>query len=483
MQNKTKKLIYLISHGHTARGALQTNLLYKLKKANIEVIVVAKIENEALKNLVEAQGSSIDYYVPKSGQWDGQRTIFRAFVHQNIRKNPALWEKHQRRVNGKKSSLKRQLLNHFYFLLGTTIRHVTPLKQAYYQLEKKIFYNPKAVSLLEMYKPDAVISTRPVDSMEAEILNAATRLGIHKIMYILSWDNITSKGIFSELADSYLTWGEVMNQELREYYGAKDQQLYISGVTHFDVHAQIKKQTQRKNTYVDQLGLDSAKPYLFFTMSASYFAPNEIDVIEWLAEKIERNSFGSEMQLIIRPHMQNLESTFSESSWIQRLTNLNSERVVVNWPNLNSDQLTWFMDSDEMVKLSSLLKGAAICLNSGSTVAIEACILDRPVILPMIDVVEKSDWESVKRVLKFKHIEKFVSFGAVEVAFDFDELNKAILRTLKNPDLLFLNRTKVVESECFKVDGKATDRFVENILLILNSSEKRTPMPAQRDKV
>lgn len=467
IESTRKKIVYLISHGHTARGVLQTGLLKKIVNQNIEVVVIAKTGTEkTLKNCVEAEGARIDYFKPRSGKWDAQRTILRSYVHQNIRENPALWEKHQRRVQDKSASFKRRVLNRFYFILGTGLRHITPLKRLYYKIEKRLYFNPDAIDVLRHHAPDVIISTRPVDTMEAELLNAATRLGIHKIMYILSWDNITSKGIFPELADSYLTWGEIMNQELRDYYGVKNHQLFITGVTHFDIHAEVKLKSV-ENRWVDNLKLDSTKPYLFFTMSASYFAPNEIDIIEWLSDQVHKNSFGMAMQLVVRPHMQNLDPAFSESSWIQRLKNLNSDRVVVDWPDVNSDQLAWFMSHDEMIKLSYLLKGATICLNSGSTISIEACIFDKPTILTMIDVVEKSEWESVKRILKFKHIEKFLSFNAVDVVTTFEELGGAIRVALHHPDVKSKNRNEVVQMECFRVDQQSTDRFVSNVLSIL----------------
>lgn len=460
------KALYLISHGHTARGALQTGLLRLLADRGVDVVVVCKPGAASkLEEVVHAEGAMLDIYSGKTGRWDAQRTIFRSFVHQDVRKNPALWEKHQRRLRN--GSVIRRLVNRFYFALGNFIRRLGILRRVYVALEARLYQSREAFLLLRKHNPDIVISTRPVDSMEAEVLSAAGRMGIHKTMYILSWDNITSKGVFPVLADSYLTWGDVMERELKEYYRVREDQLYTTGVTHFDVHAGVRDLYGFDCEWVRRAGVDPKKPYMLFTMSSSYFAPNEIDVIEWLASKVSGNAFGDDMQLIVRPHMQNLDNSFSDHSWVHRLEALSSARVGVDWPSVDSDQLTWFMSHDEMGKLSHLLKGASVCLNSGSTISIEACIFDKPVILTMIDVVPQKDWTSVRRILKFKHIETFLSFDPADVVLSFEELEIAIRRALLNPRGRSENRKQVVAKECYKVDGLATERFVNNISHIL----------------
>lgn len=463
------KIVYLISHGHTARGAFQTGLLTKLNEAGIEVVIIAKkgVDN-LLKKSVEKQSAIIDLYHPNVGKWDTQLSILRTFIYQNIKENPALLEKHLRRIKDDKSSLKRKFINKLYYYVGNGIRKIPFLKKLYIRFEKKHLYNVAAEKLLVKHKPDAIISTRPVDTMEIELLNAATKLNIHKIMYILSWDNITSKGVFPELADSYFTWGKIMNEELKEYYNVKEEQIYTTGVTHFDVHANVRNNPPKNNIWLEDLNLDSKKPYIFFTMSASYYAPNEIDIIEWLSSRIEQNTFGDNMQFIIRPHMINLMEEKSEKNWIDRLRILVSKRVVVDFPKSDNSLLTWYMKNDDMLKLSNLINGASVCLNSGSTIAIEAIAFNKPVILTMFDIEEWPVWASVKRIRDYIHLKKFLSYGAVDVANSLKHMEDLLLEYLNNKNLKEKERKKLLEAECYKVDGLSTDRFVKNSVIVLN---------------
>jgi hypothetical protein len=465
---RQKKLLYLISHGHTARGAFQTGLLALLVKQGFEVVVIAKRDPEGeLRKQVESQGAALDFYYPPQSNFINQISIFRAYVNQDIRSNPALWEKHQRRAIDEGSSLQRKLVNRLYLTGGRILRSIKPLKRAYLKWEKTKFEDAKAVDILKKHQPDAIISTRPVDAMEAFMLNAARRLSIDRIMYILSWDNITAKGIFPEDADHYLTWGEIMNEELKQYYNIREEQAFLTGVTHFDVHKQVQE-VPKVNHWLEKIGLDPARPYFFFTMSASYYAPNEIDIIEWLANQIESDTYGKGMQLILRPHMHNFQEGFSDLGWKERLLSLKSSRVTIDLPDLDNSLLTWYMKDEDMLRLSNLLLDATICFNSGSTIAIESCIMDRPTIITLFDTEEWPEWRSVSRIKHYIHLEKLFKTNAVRVVESFEQMDRWILKYLEHPEFDQANRRKAVELECYKNDGLSTRRFVENVTKILN---------------
>lgn len=456
------RIAYIISHGHTARGALQTGLLRKLSKY-FEVHVIAK--TTALETLREHESDSLfihgfDYKISRG---DEQRGYLRAHVHQSIRKNPALWEKHMRRTRDKSNSWKRRVLNHLYYYFGAIIRVLPFGKLAFESFERNGYYKRNAAELLESLKVDAIISTRPVDEMEIFLLEASRRLDILKIYYILSWDNITSKGIFPIKADVYLTWGPIMNEELLQYFSVDSDKVHNTGVTHFDIHAQVKDERISVPDLLNEIRLDSSKPYLFFTMSASYYAPNEIDIVEHLAKQIESNHFGEEMQLVIRPHMANLMSDRSDQSWLRRLERINTDRVRVDFPDSDNSLLTWYMAKDDMIRLSGLLNGASVCLNSGSTVAIEALYLDRPVVITAFDTEKWPYWNSAKRLREYIHLKKLFDTKSCALVDSLSELDQAINEYLSDPSKDAAERKKAVELECFKNDGLSTERLVEHV--------------------
>lgn len=460
------RIAYIISHGHTARGALQTGLLEKMAEYH-QVVVLAKESSMAILEPLRALGIELVSFSYSIDRKDEQRGILRSHVHQNIKRNPALWEKHLQRTRNRSFHWKRRLLNHLHYWAGTAIRAVPGGKQKFIRWEQEGYYKPHAAELLDSLQLNAIISTRPVDEMEMYLLEAARRLNIHRIFYILSWDNITSKGIFPVLANSYLTWGAIMNEELQEYYGVGEDNMYLTGVTHFDVHAQVKDGSLGIPNLLSSVGLDDNKPYLFFTMSASYFAPNEIDIVEHLARQVEQNAFGEVMQLVVRPHMANLMADRSDQSWLTRLKALKTNRVVVDFPDSDNSLLTWYMAKDDMIRLSSLLHGATVCLNSGSTVAIEAIYLNRPVIITAFDTEQWPFWSSARRLRDYVHLQKLFALGACQLVDDLQQMDEAIAEYIAHPEMDAEARQRAIERECYRNDGGATERFVAHVNTIM----------------
>ena len=430
---------------------------------HLQVVVLAKESSMSLLEPLQTLGIELVSFTYSIERKDEQRGILRSHVHQNIKRNPALWEKHLQRTRNKKNSWKRRLLNHLHYWAGTVIRSVPWGKRKFNRWEQEGYYKPHAVELLDSLQLNAIISTRPVDEMEIYLLEAARRLNIHRIFYILSWDNITSKGIFPVLANSYLTWGPIMNEELQEYYGVSEGDMYFTGVTHFDVHAKLNDRSLGIPNLLSSIGLNDMKPYLFFTMSASYFAPNEIDIVEHLACQVEHNAFGEEMQLVVRPHMANLMADRSDQSWLKRLKALKSNRVVVDFPDSDNSLLTWYMAKDDMIRLSTLLHGATVCLNSGSTVAIEAIYLDRPVIITAFDTEHWPFWSSARRLRDYVHLQKLFSLGACLLVDDLQQMDEAIAEYISHPEMHAQARKRAIERECYRNDGGATERFVAHV--------------------
>ncbi len=463
----TKTAAILISHGHSARGVFQTNLLRNLKSQDFDISLIIKGNPpKAVDQLASKEGFQVQPYHPNNSLLLSQRIVLRSYIYQNIRNNPALWEKHLRRVKSPKISFRRKLVNHFYLVLGDLTNCLPFLQRVYSMIEEKWYHDPNAARVIDNLNPKVLISMRPADDMEAVFLKAAKKKGICRISYILSWDNITSKGMFPEVSDFFFSWGPIMSKELQEYYGIDPNKIFTTGVTHFDIHYHIKRNFSPANLmkYING-AFDS--PYMLFTMSDQYFCPNEIDIIEWLANEISSNSFGKDMKLVIRPHMHNLALDSRSENLKSRIFNLQSTRIIIDLPQVNNSLLTWYMEKSDMEKLSNLLAGASICLNSGSTIAIEAAIMNRPVILTLFDTQKWPHWQSVKRIKNYVHLKKFIALNGATVVGSLEELESALRMYLADPNKHSVERQNAVFQECYRVDGCSTDRFVDSVAKLM----------------
>ena len=437
MDNQQIDIAYIVSHGFAARMVMQTNLLGQLVESGKKVALIAPDRTDTnLMQYCEKSGVSLHEFDPKSTFWTNQYTESRKYFLENISNNTALLEKHMWAI--KNNSLKNPinyLRPRVLYGIYKLIQYFPFIKKWYKKRELKHITSQQAIELINRIDPKILISTYPVSFSEAMLLKAGNdRTATKTIIHLLSWDNITCKGHFPQLADEYIAWGPIMKEEFIEYYDIDPSKIHICGVPHFDIHDESKKNANSA-PYLKALGLNPEKPYLFFGMSSPRFAPKEIDIVEWLADEIKKNTFGVDLQLVIRPHPQNVQGVLSEVSWLTRLNNLNGGKVAVDFPNFVPNSNMWLsMESNDMEKLSRVLSQAKICLNSGSTLSIDSLIMDIPVILTAFDgAVQLEYWKSAVRLMDYPHIQKLLKINNISVAHNYNALQEQILEKLINP--------------------------------------------------
>lgn len=460
-------ICYAVTHGFAARMVLQTGLLGRLVEEGHKVgIIVPDGNDENLVKVCKKQGITIIEIAYNVSFWEGQINQIRKYFLEDIKSNPCIYEKHMLRMNDKKRSFLKFLQPRLGIFIYSLVKKIPSIRKMYKKREQVLFYSKKVEQVLAELNPKLLLVTYPVMPPEPQLLLAAKKLKIRSVIHLLSWDNITAKGQFPALADEYIVWGNIMAQEFEQYYKISKDKIYICGVPHFDLHIDAKRNPQSE-IYVKELGLNPSKPYLFFAMSAPRFAPREIDNVEWIAKQISDNQFGKDLQFIIRPHPQNMIGEMADFSWLPRLQKLDTlNRIAVDYPNLvKNTAMRWSIQQSDMKRLSHLLAGSSIVLNSGSTVSIDALMVGKPVILTSFDADEQLDyWKSARRLIDYTHLKKFIALGGVKVADSFIKLEEQIKNYLTDPNQNLDKRKFAIQQECFKTDGLSTQRVVEKIL-------------------
>jgi hypothetical protein len=471
--NRKTDIAYIISHGFAARMLLQTDLLGKLLQKGLKVAIITPDKND--QNLLDyAKDKNIEIieFSPQSTLWTGEYIRLRKYLFEDIRKNPALWEKHLRDLDAAKQRASFRLLFKIrcYYFIYLLVRTFPFLKKLLSGFERWSLKDPVADEIIRQLNPGLLIATFPVNLSESRLLFAGNKATeTRTVIHLLSWDNITCKGYFPQLADYYISWGDIMKQEFIGYYKIREQKIYNTGVSHFDLHIQVRGSVVYKQL-LSQKGLNPEIPYLFFAMSSPYFSPYEIDVVEWLAQGISQNKFG-ELQLVVRPHPQNMGGSMADESWIGRLKNIQSKKVAVDWPKMVESKLNWSMQSGDMLDFAHLLEGCKISINSGSTVSIDSMLHKKPVILTFFDADKLLPWwQSIRRLAEYKHYKKLIELNGVTPVFSFIEFKNELNRYLENDQYQLTERQNALYQEIGPDDGNATERVVSAIEQIMKEN-------------
>jgi len=246
-------------------------------------------------------------------------------------------------------------------------------------------------------------------------------------------------------------------------------------VAHFDVQLTMADDGLRA-TILTEIGLNPVKPYVLFGMSSPIFAPHEIDVIEELARWIQKGEFGPDLNLVVRPHPQNIKGYTADPTWLPRLRALQGPRVGVFWPKLAESQLQWALEESDLPALASMMAGCTINLNSGSTFALDGLVHRKPVVLTFFDANENLPWHrSARRCAEYIHLRKLIDTGGLFPVFSYEELRQTLHKLLKNPDLNMDARVRALHAECGPVDGHAAERIADALVTILHRACPKRP--------
>lgn len=461
--------VYLASHGFSVRMVIQTNLLGKLTEKGYRVALISLDDEDfTLKEYCLSNNVRLISFNPKSSFWSTEYFLLRRYLLEDIRKNPALWEKHLRVIEGKEVSQLRKFKIRCYYFLFLFSKFLPFIKRLVLRFENSKLRFTDAERLIKELSPKLVVSTYPINIMESSLLNSAKKnKRIRTVIQLLSWDNITCKGRFPVLAHSYISWGPIMTEELQEYLLVNKKDIYTTGVPHFDVHRLIAE-NRDSHQHIVRLGLDPVKPYIFFAMSSPYFAPREIEIIEKIAYWVNEGSFG-DIQFIIRPHPQNVQGNMADRTWLPRLKNLNNSSVAVDFPQVNDSKIPWSMQLNDMYKLGNLIGGASVVLNTCSTISIDSLFYNVPIIVTAFDNDEKLPWwQSARRNMDYEHFAKLLQTKALNRVNNYQELFLAIRNYIANPETDSEYRKIALHQEC-RIDDNvsATTSVVHNLEEIL----------------
>lgn len=461
---------YVVSHGFAARMVLHSELLGELRKREIEVSLL--VPKDAVPSLAEFEAPGVRII----GVEFSKRRIHTSFgnakryLREPVKQNAALWSRHLFMASGS-AGIYASVLAHLNYLGHLMLYRVAAFHRAFDRIDKSVHRSASVRSALKTLRPSLVVSTYPVTALEVATILEAQAFGIPTVGHLLSWDNITCKGRFTAIPDWFISWGPIMTAELKEHYGIERSRVHDCGVPHFDAHRNLVNK-QLQNATLVRLGLDADKPYLFFGMSAPIFAPHEIDIVEWLADQIRNDAFGPELQLIIRPHPQNVRGNMADESWLPRLKALRGPKVALNLPILREGGLDWDMETEDLAILVNLLHGCSICLNSGSTLSIDALAHSKPVIVTMFDADKKLPWwKSARRIRDYPHYQKLIRLGGLSPVASYNELQIEIHRYIQNPNRLADSRDYTIQQECSAIDGKSSQRVADALGAILQLSQ------------
>ena len=282
--------------------------------------------------------------------------------------------------------------------------------------------------------------------------------GIPIINVVGNYDNLSTKGFRGLFIDHLLVWGQSMKSDAKALQGIRSNRIHMIGPLRYD-HIQSSI-CLTKAEFFKKCHFDPNIPTIFFGGSrASFHYFEMLSVFQLLSKQ-------RTYQLILRimPNKVLLNSPTMQAfiTHAKSLPNIYVSIGDVHYPHGDQFQEPLSVEEHE---LWHGLTYSDIVINLYSTLALEACIFDRPVI--NMWYFEQPDALILKQPIHVPynveaHIRRLRSFNCAVEVQTREDLVAAIHNQLENPQRQSDGRRRLVQHECGTLDGKAAQRLVEH---------------------
>jgi hypothetical protein len=323
------------------------------------------------------------------------------------------------------------------------------------------------VNLYRELKPSLVFNGSHVHSRIAtQAVQAAQWLGIPTATFIFSWDNLTSQGRIMLPYDYYLVWNEALRDQLLEIYDdIRPQQVFVTGTPQFDFHFRPEFYWTREE-FCKRVGADPQRPIVLYSTGMANHMPGEPQIVEKIADMLKgMTEFGSP-QLLVRVYPKDLTGRFEH---------LKRRRPDILFPHVPWEA-SWLTPSfEDSYLLTNTIRHAAVGINVASTVSLELCMFDKPVINVGYNPEGVSVEElSYRRYYSFDHYKPVVDSGAVTVAKSPEEMRRMLRRALVEPKAGSVERKALIRGMFGDtLDGGSAARVAEILLFLAERRDHR----------
>jgi hypothetical protein len=202
---------------------------------------------------------------------------------------------------------------------------------------------------------------------EVEYVKAAKKVGVPTVVPVLSWDNLTTKGLFHVQPDLVLAWHQGHWEEAQAIHGVPADRVVITGSPFFDKWFGINRPISARGATCSRIGLDPDKPYLLYLGSSANIARDESWLVIALLQAIRRAEDPAldGLQIVFKPHPANLRP----------IPQLDEARIAIYQRERGRPDT-----ADAIAEFRDILHHAVAVIGVNTTGMLDAVLCDRPCI-------------------------------------------------------------------------------------------------------
>lgn len=308
------------------------------------------------------------------------------------------------------------------------------------------------IDIVALYQPGYYPS-------ELVLQKVAKTLGVPRICWGATWDNLSGKGPAFMLPSATCVWNPVMKEDAVRYFGFRKENVFVTGAPQFDFYFRDGVLSS-KEEFLRKKGFDPSRKLITITLSNIHLFPYNKELIELMVCLKKKYLQKYNPYLLFRLHQMD---SFGKYADVQK--QYDSE-ITIEEPGRRviPGEKDWLPTEEDVIYLANLLKHSDVVVNPCSTINIDASIFDVPLINLCFEPARVGYLSSIRSVSDYTHNRNLIVTGGVWCVYNEDDLGKALLAYLENPNLKEDNRRIIVEKFVYFTDGKSHQRVARAIL-------------------
>jgi hypothetical protein len=298
----------------------------------------------------------------------------------------------------------------------------------------------------------------------------ARQHGISVVHMVGNYDHLSSKGYRGVPVDRLLVWGPVMRDDAVRLHGIPPERVRMIGAARYD--AVVHDVADDRSTFLGRIGLDPAKRTILFAGSGA-----EYHYFEMLQAFEELRTKHGDYQLILRtyPDKVLMASPFM-TPLIEYARTVPGVYVSVGDPHARLPGMERELPQIEQADLWHALRHCDVVVNLYSTIALEACLFDKPAVYLDYFPMTGYAWRKPPAYVdygRYVHNRRLVSYGATPIARDRAALLRLIQDAVADPGRHKRERALAVQQELGQLDGRVTERLADACIEALEEARRR----------
>lgn len=326
-------------------------------------------------------------------------------------------------------------------------------------LDWKLVKDENFKKFFDRYNPEVVFLSNIFSDDEAAMLREARKRGIKTIALINSWDKLTSRCMIRILPDLMIVHNLLMKDEAMRYADMPEDKIVVTGMPNHDVY--INSAPTSKENFCRKIGLDPKKRILVFCPLGKRYSDIDSEIINIISDFKIQNLIPEDVQILVRFPPNDIV----DAAKMKNRTHLVFYQPGVRFSSSTERRIDWDMNEQDIQILMDTLFHASLLVCQASSMAIDAAVFNKPIINFHInsEMGVKPPRDGMW-LYELTHYQPILNSGGARKARDKGELLVWINKYLADSTLDTAGRKKIVEEQCWKLDGKAGERVARIIL-------------------